>query len=169
MQKLAAILGTLFLFLGFLHPVWQGQQLNQHRKDIKKQIRNQNIQAENIDTLIFEETSIGTISAEDEIEVNGMMYDVLSVQHTPKGLKVIAFRDAKEKQLLNFISQRIQKEIPWSTSPNFKASNNLFTEEFSPFEFENSYIVVRINRVDKDSCSLGFVRKQSQPPELHFS
>ncbi len=169
MHKLTVILCVLFLFSGIFSPIWQGQQLNQHRKDIKKQIRNRNIQAENIDTLIFEKYSKGEIRAEDEIEVNGMMYDVLTVECTSQGLVVIAFRDIKEKQLLDSISRRIHNEIPWSTSPNFKIPNNLFFEEIKPFAFAYTRFWAPFCKGVNDAVQVGFTCKHTQPPELLFS
>ena len=169
MLKLPAILSVIFLFTGIFSPIWQGQKLNQHRKEIKKQIRNQNIKLDNIDTLFFANLQTHDITVESEIEVNGMMYDVLEVIPISDGIQVVAFRDIKEKQLLQSLSNKINNEIPWSQSPNFKVQNPLFSEHFNPINFG----VIPLNKIHFcdviSPCHCGFVGVRTHPPEILFS
>jgi len=169
MLKLPAILSVIFLFTGIFSPIWQGQKLNQHRKEIKKQIRNQNIKPDNIDTLFFANLQTHDITVESEIEVNGMMYDVLEVIPTSNGIQVVAFRDIKEKQLLQGLSNKINNEIPWSQSPNFKVQNTLYSEHFNPIKF-GTFPLKKIDFFDFISpCRCGYVGALTHPPEMIFS
>jgi len=97
------------MLLWSLIPLWEVQQLDDWRKQMKTNLRLEHYELKNLESFSFPIERYSKLKTGDDIDLNGKRYDLMQVQKDGAYYHVVAFNDKKEKALLIQLGYNIQK------------------------------------------------------------
>lgn len=110
MGKASASIGLIIVLIWALIPVWEIQRLDSWRKEFKKDLREEHLSVENLDTLLLEKRDFSGLEVGSEIDVDQHRYDVIAIRESQNFYEVVVFRDDMEKKLLLLLGYRLNEE-----------------------------------------------------------
>jgi hypothetical protein len=99
----------MVMLLWSLIPLWEIQQLDDWRKQMKTNLRLEHYESQNLESFLLPVSHYSNLKTGDEIDFNGKRYDLMQVQKDGAYYHVVAFNDKKEKALLVQLGYNIQK------------------------------------------------------------
>ena len=99
----------MVMLLWSLFPLWEIQQLDDWRKQMKTNLRLEHYESQNLESFLLPVSHYSNLKTGDEIDFNGKRYDLMQVQKDGAYYHVVAFNDKKEKALLIQLGYDIQK------------------------------------------------------------
>jgi len=127
------------MLLWSLIPLWEIQQLDDWRKQMKTNLRLEHYESQNLESFLLPVSHYSNLKTGDEIDFNGKRYDLMQVQKDGAYYHVVAFNDKKEKALLVQLGYNIQKsegdvplpplsvsKVKWVCSQEEEVNSQLF-------------------------------------------
>jgi hypothetical protein len=114
-RELFSVLGAMVMLLWSLLPLWEIQQLDDWRKQMKTNLRLEHFEEQNLESFSVPIKQYSNLKTGDEIDFDGKRYDLMQVKQDGQFFYVIAFNDKKEKDLLIKLGYNIQRssdEVP---------------------------------------------------------
>lgn len=97
------------MLLWSMIPLWEIQQLDDWRKQMKTNLRLEHYESQNLESFLLPVSHYSNVKTGDEIDFNAERYDLMQVQKEGAYYHVVAFNDKKEKALLIQLGYNIQK------------------------------------------------------------